>query len=105
MKSITKDTIIRMTPQMSSNIMTHIESRHNAYSAFIRPEDVKAYEGFIDILDFKINNKDMEKTLFNIYKREYFNYNLKELIKQLNIDYVNNTLIPKRFAERRLNCQ
>lgn len=95
---------VRMCPHMSANAGFSAGHRSNAYSAFIRPEDVKAYEGFIDILDFQTDNKETEKTLYNIYKRGYFHNDLKELIRQLNINSINNTLVPKRFAEKRLNC-
>lgn len=104
-RTFTNNTLVRMTPHMSSNASFSAGCRSNAYSAFIRPEDIEVYEGFVDILDFKTDNTDTEKTLYNIYKRGYFHNNLKELVKQLNFEYINNTLIPKRFAEKRLNCQ
>lgn len=83
---------VRMCPHMSANAGFSAGHRSNAYSAFIRPEDVDTYETFIDILDFKTEDIEMEKTLYNIYKRKYFHNNLKELVKQLTID-VNNTLL------------
>ena len=104
-RSLTHGVNVRMTPHMSGNAGFGEGRRSNAYSAFIRPEDVEVYETFIDILDFKTDNIETERALFNIYKRGYFNNNLKELIQQLNFSYINNTLIPKRFAEKRLNCQ
>lgn len=101
-----KDIRVRMTPHMSSSASFSPGGRTNAYSAFVRPEDTDLYENFIDIFDFKTDNKDTEKTLYNIYKRKYYNYNLQDLVKQLNYNYnINNALIPKRFAENRLNCQ
>ena len=99
----TNGVTVRMCPHMSANAGFSAGHRSNAYSAFIRPEDIDTYETFIDILDFKTEDIEMEKTLYNIYKRKYFHNNLKELVKQLAID-VNNTLVPKRFAEKRLNC-
>lgn len=102
-KKYAEHTYIRMCPHMSANAGFASVKKSNIQSAFIRPEDVDKYETFIDILDFRTNDIEMEKVLFDIYKRGYFHNNLKELVKQVHSD-INNTLIPKDFAEMRLNC-
>lgn len=92
---------IRVSPTISSNAA--LGSSKTATSFFIRPEDLSAYEDMIDIIDFKIPEQEKEDTLYKIYKRGTFNFNLADLIEHLNMR-VPNLFIQKEFVEHRLNC-
>lgn len=92
---------IRISPTISPN--ASLSSSTNASSFFVRPEDLPAYEEAFDIIDFKMPNQEKEDTLFTIYKRGTFNYNLQELIEELNIR-VPNLFVRPEFAKQRFNC-
>ncbi len=98
------DIKIRVSPTVSPNVALTDINTSNANSFFIRPEDLDKYSDVIDIIDFKIKDQEKEDTLFSIYKRGTFNFNLKELIEQLNIS-APNLFITKDFAKMRLNCR
>lgn len=98
-----KDSVaIRVSPTVSPNTALSIKDT-NANSFFIRPEDLEKYSNAIDIIDFKVANQEKEDTLFQIYKRGTFGFNLKELIEGLNYT-VPNLFITPDFAQNRLNC-
>lgn len=94
---------IRVSPQISANASLSPKFKSNANSFFIRPEDVTTYEPYIDYFDFAVDSF-AEKTLYDIYKRQYFHQDLSKLIVHLNTK-ANNSLIPLKFVERRLNCK
>lgn len=94
---------IRTSPCLSANASLAPNSKSNATSFFIRPEDLHLYQSAIDIIDFKEKDQDKEDTLFQIYNRGTFNFNLQDLIPQLHIE-VPNLFIKPDFAENRLNC-
>ena len=73
------------------------------YSFFIRPEDLKLYEKYIDIIDFKITQQEKEDATFSIYKRGNFIYNLQDLLDQTTFS-VPNPYIKPEFGQARLNC-
>lgn len=97
------DVYIRATPNESTNVLYNNPDLNNANTFFIRPEDTGHYEGAIDIFEFNAT-PTTEETLFDIYKRKSYNYNLRLLIKQLNID-VENPIIREDFVKRRINCE
>lgn len=96
------DVNIRAIPHASSNALYNNSELTNTNTFFIRPEDTDYYEDAIDVFEFNAA-PDTEETLFDIYKRKSYNFNLRLLIKQLNIN-VENLFIRKDFAERRINC-
>ena len=92
---------IRVSPTVSSNAV--LGTSKTASSFFIRPEDLSEYKNVIDIIDFKVPEQEKEDTLYKIYKRGTFDFNLADLIEHLNMK-VPNLFIQKEFVEHRLNC-
>ena len=70
---------------------------------FIRPEDIKAYEEYIDILEFFDADTQLD-TYYKIYAidKKWFG-KLNEIIKNFNFDIDNKYIIP-RFGEKRRVC-
>lgn len=92
---------IRVSPTISPN--ASIATRKPISSFYIRPEDLSLYKDVIDVIDFKVQTQDLEDTLFSIYKRGSFIYNIDALIKDLP-QGINNLLFKEEFAKHRLNC-
>lgn len=93
-------TKIRISPTVSSNAaLTGIEP----YSFFIRPEDLSLYEKYINVIDFKVQDKEKEDALFSIYKRGSFYYNLKDLLDSCTFSVLNPFIKPE-FGQARINC-
>jgi len=69
---------------------------------FIRPDDIKIYEKYIDVFEF-FGNPDKQKIYYKIYKDEQWFGSLKELILDFNIDLDSRFVIP-HFAEQRVKC-
>lgn len=100
-KTLTKGkgtTKIRVSPTISPNSLTI-----SPQSFYIRPEDLHLYADSIDVIDFKVTGVDKETALFDIYSRESCIYNIDQLINGLPSN-VKNSLIPEKFAQKRLNC-
>ena len=78
----------------------------NEKSFFILPKDIDLYSEFIDIMDFspRINIKE-EEVLFNIYKKQEYDFSLKDLVKGLSNLDVPVFMIPKNFGLMRYNCE
>lgn len=98
------DIKIRVTPMLSSNAALSLPDSPNENSFFIRPEDLKYYEDYIDIIEFQAETATQEKTYFEIYNRGFYDYDLTLLIRSLHTK-VPNPFIIKDFAPRRLNCR
>ena len=94
-----KNVKIRVTPTNSPNASLMAPS---ASHFFIRPEDVSLYESAIDILDLRSQDIEVENSLFSIYSRGTFNFNISELIKNVPTE-VNNIALAD-FAKKRLDC-
>jgi hypothetical protein len=75
---------------------------------WVRPEDVAAYEPYIDVMEFDTtgdNRLKKEETLLHIYKdNKFWPGDLGLIIDDLNI-HVDNRAIPNEFGERRINCE
>ena len=91
---------IRVSPTVSPNSSI---LGMNPNSFFIRPEDLKLYEKYIDVIDFKMTDQVKEDVLFDIYKRGTFYYNLKDLLDNCNFSVLNPFIKPE-FGQSRLNC-
>lgn len=99
-----KPIYIRANPVVSlSALFLDKPADDGASSFFIRPEDSDKY-GYISFFEFPCDTLEKEETLFNIYQRQYFDYNLSLLIEQLTYE-APNKMIPPNFAEGRLNCK
>lgn len=72
---------------------------------FIRPEDVKIYEDYIDVFEFYGNSSHKADVYYEIYTKKdpYWFGNLNEIIISLNEDLDSRCLLPQ-FAERRVSC-
>lgn len=80
--------------------------------AFMRPEDKKYYEGFIQILEIKEKDATtedkkitIESTVFDIYNRGFYNSTIGSLIKPVSKFKTNNGLVLRTFGLSRLNCE
>lgn len=91
---------IRVSPTVSPNSSI---MGMNPNSFFIRPEDLSIYEKYVDIVDFRVPDQTKEDTLFDIYKRGTFYYNLKDLLDNCKFS-VPNPFIKPEFGQSRLNC-
>ena len=69
---------------------------------FIRPEDVKIYERYVDIFEFYGNIKKFD-TLYEIYNQGYWNGPLREIILNFYLP-VDNREIVGLFGEIRAKC-
>lgn len=76
---------------------------NNICGPYVRPEDLKTYEPYVDTIEFYADTLESEKQLFDIYKKGEWEGNLFFLIKNLNYN-VNNRIIPEEFGEFRLHC-
>lgn len=70
---------------------------------FIRPEDLKFYEKYIDVIEFFDTDEQLD-TYYKIYAidKKWFG-KLNEIIKNFNSEIDNRYIIPK-FAEKRVRC-
>jgi len=94
------DIKIRVSPTISPNASLSAERKPTSF--FIRPEDLNLYSA-IDVIDFSQPSKDKEDTLFNIYTRGSFSYDINLLIDGLPSR--NNLLFKEEFGKTRLNCK
>ena len=98
--------------------MTNIPLRHSPNISFdayiphsigikgtwIRPEDTKIYEKYIDTFEFGVETLSEEVALLHVYKDNgYWMGNLNLLFKNFNIN-IDNRAVPEDLVERRLNC-
>ena len=70
---------------------------------FIRPNDVKLYEKYLDGIDF-VGDANIQDIMFDIYSKGEWAGNLDEIIVGLG-EPVNNITLPDKFGEYRLNCK
>lgn len=79
--------------------------RDNGVSGgWVRPEDVEAYEEYIDAFEFADCDKEREQALYRIYKFGEWPGELEILISDLNYEGTNRMIDPE-FSRRRMNCE
>lgn len=93
---------LRVSPCISPNVV--LTTNNNINSFFIRPEDLKLYNPYFDIIDFETSIVEREDSLFDIYKRGLYGHDLSLLVDNLNTQ-VNNFFIQDEFAPARLHCR
>ena len=71
---------------------------------FIRPDDVRLYEEYVDIFEFGGDRLDIQNTLYQIYKEEKWEGNLAMVITGLSENIPNDSILPL-FGETRLKCK
>ena len=71
---------------------------------WIRPEDVPAYEPYVEVIDFWIKDTQREQILLSVYKeKKTWPGNLNLLIDNLNVN-VDNRAFAADFGEHRVKC-
>lgn len=90
---------VRATPNKIKKLE---EGTNDIVGFFIRPEDVKVYEEFIDILDFE--GLEHQDAFYSIYaEQKLFMGNLNQYIYNFS-DSVDNCGLISLFGERRKDC-
>ena len=75
------------------------------FGQWVRPEDVPAYEPYVDTFEFKTDDLKKEETLLRIYSEDKnWPGNLNLLLDNLNY-HVDNRGIPEDFGENRTKCR
>jgi hypothetical protein len=91
---------IRIDPAKSSNLLV---KNRTITSFFVRPEDISLYSPYIDICEFNVQTREEEEALYDIYRKQFYPFNLNLLIKQLDEEFLNSMLDPD-FGKNRINC-
>lgn len=92
---------IRVFPNVAQT-SSKIDNLDMLKAFFIRPEDIYAYEPYVDICEF-FGPLDRQSVLYEIYKSEKWLGDLRELIIGLNFSIGSRTILPC-FGEERVNC-
>lgn len=97
-----KDVKVRLIANLCYD--DYIPRENGIYGTYVRPDDVKAYEPYVDTLEFRTDGLTQEATLLEIYKRGEWKGNLNLVLTNLNCD-VDNRAIPDEFADARIQCR
>lgn len=92
---------IRVFPNVAQ-ISSKIDNLDKLKSFFIRPEDIYAYEPYVDVCEF-FGPLNRQSVLYEIYKNEKWLGDLRELIIGLGFSIGSRTILPC-FGEERVNC-
>ena len=78
----------------------------NFKSFFIRPDDINAYEKYVDVFDlgFLYMAESKQAVLFDVYKSGKWLGDLNEIIEHLNCDIDNTTILPN-LGKMRATCE
>lgn len=92
---------IRVFPNVAQSSFDNIDGLRKFW---IRPEDTKYYEDYIDIYEF-FGENSKQKIYYDIYfkDKQWFG-SLKEIIQGLDTDIDSKTIVP-RFGVNRINCR
>ena len=93
---------MRTTPNLAVKALLPYED--GVPGPWIRPEDVRMYESYIDTLEFGRVNLEQERALFRIYaEQQHWPGDLGLIIQDLNYPGVNR-MLSSDLTERRMNC-
>jgi len=93
---------LRAIPTVSYN--HHYPYSSGVCGQWIRPEDVEAYEDYIDIMEFEFCEVPREETLFKVYaEQKEWSTRLDILVEDLGSSALNR-MIPENLVEARLQC-
>ena len=94
---------IRISPTVSPN--SAISAYRLPNSFFVRPEDLQLqeYQEAIDVIDFNVDDTELEDTLYGIYSRGNFNFAVNSLFKGLPYSFY-NVLFDDEFGATRATC-
>jgi len=96
------DITIRMSPNVA--YYAYIPREDGVIGSWVRPDDVKLYEEYIDVFEFEDCDKRKEEALYRVYaEQQTWPSDLNNLITNLNFN-ANNRLILPEFGEIRMNC-
>lgn len=94
--------LIRMCPNVAYD--AYIPRADGICGQWVRPEDTRYYEPYVNTFEFITDNLEKERTLLNIYKDDQeWPDNLNILITNLKVD-VDNRAIPDEFGPIRVRC-
>ena len=101
-RSINPDIKIRVFPNIAQSSWENKNENREIVKFFIRPEDTKIYEKYIDV--FEAWNPKTANFMYKIYAiNQCWNGSIDEIIDNCNIKRKNNTFLPC-FAETRASC-
>ena len=98
-----KDVNVRVYPNIRQYGSYEADYLPQIAGFFIRPEDIKLYEPYVDICEFLAPN-DRLSVLYEIYTQGYWQGDLQYLIGGLEEITPNATILPL-FGENRLTCK
>ena len=104
-KKITKIPV-RLKPNLAApEYLRHISQEPNFIGPWIRPEDVKFYEPYVEVMEFYNNDGRLktEETLLDVYTKANWPGNLNLLLTDLNFN-VDNRAIVENLGQRRVVC-
>lgn len=94
---------IMLTANMCFDL--YIPRQNGIYGTYIRPEDVPAYEKYVESIDFDTASLEKEETLLKIYKEDkQWPGNLNLILTNFGVN-VDNRAIPEQFGEARTQCR
>lgn len=81
-----------------------LDRDNGIHGTWVRPEDLKLYDNYIDMIEFNNCDINRESALYRIYfEQKQYPGALEELFLNINIDGMNRFIIPE-LGEIRLNC-
>ena len=98
----TSNALIRMCPNVAYD--SYIPRADGICGQWVRPEDTKIYEPYVNTFEFIADDLEKERTLLKIYKDDgEWPGNLNILITNLKIN-IDNRAIPDEFGAIRVRC-
>lgn len=93
---------VRIVPNVAYYAI--IPRSNGVLGGYIRPEDIEAYEPYINVIEFEDCDKKKEQALYRVYMEQHeWPGDLRTIIT--NLDYAGvNRMIPPNFAQKRMNC-
>lgn len=96
------DITIRMSPNIA--YYAHIPRKNGVIGSWVRPEDTKVYEEFVDIFEFEDCDAKKERALYRVYaEQQSWLGSLNDLITNLNYPG-DSKLVPDDFGIIRMYC-
>ena len=83
----------------------YIPRPNGVCGTYVRPEDVPAYEPYVDTLEFETDDIKKEAILLKVYQEDKnWPGNLNLLLTNLG-EHVDNRAIPEQFGSARIQCR
>lgn len=93
---------IRIIPNIAQYKVHFRKDIPDPYKFFVRPEDVKFYEEYVDVFEI-IAKDDRLSIVYEIYRNEHWDGDLKQLIAGLDESFYNKGIV-ENFGIGRLKC-